>query len=292
MRRREFVMGSIAAAATAAIGVSQDIVIKSKLDRIGAMSGNFSDLLTQVGDWSQPATPGNLDIMDFPAMLADRYGIHNVEVEDRHFLSLEPAYYEKFHQRLQKAKSRMVNIDLELDNIGYRGTITPCSPDPQIRAHAIELTKQWIDRAALIECPSVMINQGRTWGNDLTPIVDALKLLRDYGQPKNVAIIIEERGPSIPIDTLVKVIQESGIHANPDMGNWKDEQSMERGLRLMYPLALTVSHVKWNPDRFSLATAVGISREMGFKGTYSLETGGPEPYAMQQTVLDKLMEYL
>jgi hypothetical protein len=292
MKRRDFLMGSITAVATAASGMSQDIVIKSKLDRIGAMSGNFSELLTQVGDWSQPAMAGKLDIMDFPDMLADRYGIHNVEVEDRHFLSLESAYYEKFHARLQKAKSRMINIDLELDNIGYRGRITPCSPDPQIRAHAIELTKQWIDRAALIECPGVMVNQGRTWGNDLTPIIDALKLLRDYGQPKNVTIIMEERGPSITIDTLVKVIQESGIHANPDMGNWKDEQSMERGLRLMYPLAPTISHVKWNPDRFSLATAVGISREMGFKGTYSLETGGPEPYAMQQTVLDKLMEYL
>jgi len=284
-------MGSIAAAATAASGLPQDIVIMSKLNRIGAMSGNFSDLLTQATDWSQPVTPGTLDIMDFPAMLAERYAIHNVEVEDRHFLSLEPAYYEKFHARLQKAKSRMINIDLELDNVGYRGTISPCSPDPQIRAHAIELTKQWIDRAASIECPSVMPNQGRAWGDNLTPIIDALKLLRDYGASKNVAIIMEERG-SIPIDTLVKVIRESGIHTNPDMGNWKDEESMERGLRLMYPLALTVSHVKSNPNRFSLSTAVGISKQMSFKGIYSLETGGPEPYAMQQTLLDKLMEYL
>lgn len=291
MKRREFLMGSIAAAATAANGMSQDIVVKSKLDRIGAMSGNFSDLLTQATDWSQPVTSGRLDIMDFPAMLAERYGIHNVEVEDRHFLSLDPAYYEKFHARLQRAKSRMINIDLELDTTGYSGTISPCSPDPQIRAHAIELTKQWIDRAAMIECPSVMPNQGRTWGEDLTPIIDALKSLRDYGASKNVAIILEERG-SVPIDTLVKVIRESGIHANPDMGNWKDEASMERGLRLLYPFALTVSHVKWNPDRFSLATAVAISREMGFKGIYSLETGGPEPYAMQQDLLDKLMAYL
>src|SRR2546430_13771271 len=143
MRRREFLMGSIAAAATAASGVSQDIVIMSKLDRIGAMSGNFSDLLTQVRDWSQPATPGKLDIMDFPDMLADRYGIHKVEVEERHFLSLESAYYEKFHERLQKAKSRVVNIDLELDKAHSRGTINPSSPEPQDRGHAVELTKQW-----------------------------------------------------------------------------------------------------------------------------------------------------
>ena len=294
MKRRDFLVGSIAAAAIAASGVSQDIAIVSKLDRIGAMSGDFGTLLAETRDWSQPVPPGKLDIMDFPAMLAHRYGIHNVEVQQFHFLSMEPSYFEKFHGRLQKTKSRMVDMPLELDaTIGdYSGTISPCSPDPQIRAHAIELTKQWIDRAAMIECPSVMVNQGRTWGDDLTPIIDALKTLRDYGESKNVAIIMEERGPRIPIETLVKVIRESGIHANPDMGNWKDEESMERGLRLMYPLALTVSHVKWIPDRFSLATAVGISKEMGFKGTYSIESGGPEPYALLQTMVDRLMEYL
>ncbi len=294
MKRRDFLVGSIAAAATVAGGMAQDIAIVSKLDRIGAMSGDFGDLLAETRDWSQPVPPGKLDIMDFPATLAHRYGIHNVEVQQFHFLSMEPSYFEKFHGRLQKVKSRMVDMPLELDaTIGdYSGTISPCSPDPQIRAHAIELTKQWIDRAAMIECPSVMINQGRTWGDDLTPIIDALKTLRDYGESKNVAILMEERGPRIPIDTLVKVIRESGIHANPDMGNWKDEASMERGLRLMYPLALTVSHAKWGPDRFSLGTAVGISKQMGFKGTYSIESGGPEPYALLQTMVDRLMQYL
>jgi hypothetical protein len=50
-----------------------------------------------------------------------------------------------------------------------------------------------------------------------------------------------------------------------------------------------VSHVKWNPERFNFATAIGISKEMGFKGVYSMETGGPEPYAMQQQLLDYLL---
>jgi hypothetical protein len=294
MNRRDFLLGSLAVGATAASGVAQDIAIVSKLDRIGAMSGDFDTLLAETRDWSQPVPPGTLDIMDFPAMLAHRYGIHNVEVQQFHFLSMEPSYFEKFYGRLQKVNSRMVDMPLELDTTidDYSGTISPCSPDPQIRAHAIELTKQWIDRAAMIECPSVMVNQGRTWGDDLTPIIDALKTLRDYGESKHVAIIMEERGSRIPIETLVKVIRESGIHANPDMGNWKDEESMERGLRLMYPLALTVSHAKWDPDRFSLATAVRVSKEMGFKGTYSIESGGPEPYALLQTMLDRLMEYL
>lgn len=57
----------------------------------------------------------------------------------------------------------------------------------------------------------------------------------------------------------------------------------------MYPLALTVSHVKWNPDKLSLATSVAISKEMGFKGACSIEIGdGLESYAVAYTNLDRL----
>ena len=263
----------------------------AKLDRVGVMSGDFDNLLAETRDWSQPVPPKELDIMDFPQMLAERYDIHNVEVQQFHFLSMEPSYFEKFHGRLKKAKSRMVDMPLELDTSGYSGTISPCSSDPQIRAHAIELTKQWIDRAAMIECPSVMVNQGGAFGDDLTPIIDALKTLRDYGEPRRVRNRHRRTGTD-PYRHLVKVIKDSRITPNPDIGNFRDEESTERGLRLMYPLAKTVSHVKWNPGKFDFAKAIRISKEMGFKGVYSLETGGPEPYATVQTLLDRLLANL
>jgi hypothetical protein len=291
LKRRDFLIGSAAAASVAAYGKAQDTALMSKLDRVGAMSGNFDGLLKEVRDWTTPATPGELDIMDFPSMLASRYHIHNVEVQQIHFLSMEPAYFDKFHARLQKANSRMVNMPLELDESGYKGIISPCSPDPQIRAHAIDLTKQWIDRGAMIQCPSVMPNQGAMLEGDLTGAIAALKQLADYGASKSVSIILEPRGKT-PIDTLVKLIKGAGIYANPDIGNFGNEDNTERGLRLMYPLAKTVSHVKWNPERFNFATAIGISKEMGFKGVYSMETGGPEPYAMQQQLLDYLLANL
>jgi hypothetical protein len=53
----------------------------------------------------------------------------------------------------------------------------------------------------------------------------------------------------------------------------------------MYPLAKTVSHAKYNPERFSLEVAVAISKEEGFKGTYSIEGQIP-------TILPYLMMYL
>ena len=41
---------------------------------------------------------------------------------------------------------------------------------------------------------------------------------------------------------------------------------------------------------FDFARAIRISKEMDFKGVYSLETGGPDPYAAAQTVLDELLK--
>jgi Xylose isomerase-like TIM barrel len=292
LRRREFLIGSMAAASVAAYGraEAQDIIVKAKLDRVGAMSACFSTLLRERGG-PPPDVPKELDALDFPDLLAHRYSIHNVEMQTIHFPSLETSYYEKFLARLKKANSRMINMSVQLDPTGFSGTITPCSPDPQIRAHAIELAKQWMDRAAMLECHSIMLNQGRSLDGDLTPAIDALKTLRDYGAPKDVAIIIEPRG-GIPFDTLMKLIKGAGINANPDIGNFGDEEETERGLRLMYPLAKTVSHVKSNPDKFSFATAIAISKEMGFQGVFSIESGGPEPFANVQAIVDKLMIYL
>jgi hypothetical protein len=124
-------------------------------------------------------------------------------------------------------------------------------------ARAIELTKQWIDRAALIECPSVMINQGMMLSEDLGAVIGALKTLSAYGKSKKVAVIMENRGRTPP-ETLAKVIQSSGTYANPDIGNFPDEETRERGLRLLNPLSITVSHVKRNPARFDFAKAIRI----------------------------------
>jgi sugar phosphate isomerase/epimerase len=286
MRRRDFVIG-VAAAASARGVAGQDN--SEKLKRVGCMSGCFGSLMTEVRDWSRAASPKELDIMDFPEMLADRYHIHNVEVQQFHFLSMEPSYYQKFLDRVKKARSRMIDMPLELDEKGYSGTISPCSPDPQLRARAIELTKQWIDRAAMIECPSVMINQGMMLPEDLAPVIEALKTLSAYGKSKKVAVIMENRGRTPP-EILAQVIRASGTYANPDIGNFPNEETRERGLRLLYPLSITVSHVKMNAARFDFARAIRISKEMDFKGVYSLETGGPDPYAAAQTVLDELLK--
>ncbi len=60
-----------------------------KLNRGSAMSGDFDTLLGKTRGCSQPLAPGKLDMTDFPAMLAHRYGNHNVEMQQFPFLSME-----------------------------------------------------------------------------------------------------------------------------------------------------------------------------------------------------------
>jgi Xylose isomerase-like TIM barrel len=254
------------------------------------MSGNFEPQIAIVRDWSQPASPGQLDIMDLPDMLADRFGIHNVEVQQQNLLSMQPSYCRKFLERVQKAHSRVCDMSIELDPKGYSGTLSVCSADPQVRGHAIDLTKQWIDRAALLECPSIMPNQG-TFPEDPAPAIEGLKAIRDYGESKGVVIILEPRGRST-VDTLAQVIHAAGIYANPDIGNFRDEETAERGLRLLYPLARTVGHVKISRRGLDFAKAIQISKEMNFLGVYSIETVTSDPYNEMQKVLDLLMENL
>jgi Xylose isomerase-like TIM barrel len=289
LNRRDFLFGSAAAVAASAISRlawAQDAATRAKLDRISLLTNDFEGLLPEIWDRSKPPAPLQLDMMDLPDAVADRLHLHNLEVCNINLLSMESSYITKFKERMHKAKSRVVDLIVELDPPAtrYRGYISVCSPDPAIRAQAIESTKKWIDIAAVLGSPSIMPDQGvRYLPQDLTPCIAGLKALVDYGKPKGVAVILEPRGEKL--DQLVELIKGSGSYANPQIGT-------EAGLRLLYPLARTVQHISDSP-RSNLPMAIKLSKELGFKGWFSIETdGGSDPWADIQKVIDALLQYL
>jgi len=276
MKRREFLMGTAVTASLARRGRAQGASREAKLARIGMMCRGFGDQRVSTWDRSQPVQPKQLDIMlDAPELLADRYGLHNMEVQTIFFLSMEPSYYARFNERLKKAKCKVTNMPLELDDRDhtYSGIIGPSATDPALRAKAIDLTKQWIDIAAMIGCPSVMLNQGRNFAENLESFVETLKIMEAYGKTKNVAITMENRGGGTP-EQLADAVKKAGVHIMPDLGNFPDEETRTRGMRLFMPLALNQCHVKMNP-RFDFGRSIRLAEELGFKGIYSIEGGGP-----------------
>ncbi|MFL6446994.1 MAG: sugar phosphate isomerase/epimerase family protein [Bryobacteraceae bacterium] len=294
MRRRDFLISSAITSAAAAKGWGQSSnradPDRTKLNRIGIMTLSFNSVLKSP---SHPEDPKRtLDILDAPQMIADRYGVHHVEFQHTHFASTEPSYLKEVRDRLRKAKSNMNQICLEF------GSLNISTPDPAVRIETIDLTKQWIDHAVEIGCPRVMLNHGTLAPEVRQNAIAALKTIGDYGNKKKVCVTLESRGHSVSTtnpswEVVVEVVKAAGIHANPDTGNFPDEAARHAGLRAMYPLSCGSSHAHYDPQRYSEADAIAISKELGYKGLYSIEAtpvNGPDPYVAVQTIIDELLK--
>src|SRR5262245_6108726 len=179
--RREFVAGSLLAVGGfgRAWGKSASA---SKTDRIAIMTYSFSRVIKLPG---RPETPeAVLEFLDVPQMFADRYRVHNIEVQHSHFVSTEPSYFKEFLGRLAKTRSRVTNINLELKEMSIS------SPDPVLRAQAVDLTKRWIDHAVTLGSPRVMLNQGKLTPENKDVAVETLKLMVAYGKSKKVMVAL------------------------------------------------------------------------------------------------------
>jgi hypothetical protein len=293
MNRRQFLSNTAAAAYASGRGRAQSA---DKLQHIAVMTSYFGTRMPDIRDHGAPKVKKDLDLRDFPDMIADHFRIHNVEIQQMYFPADGlTAYLKDFRVRLRKAKSRVTNMPLEFDDQGTPGIISICSPDPKIQQQTIEKTKQWIDHAAFLGSPSVMINQGsKLETGSLGPAIEGVKTVVAYGKSKGIAILVENRGQTKP-EVLVDFIKAAGAYSNPDIGNFPDEETRERGLRLLYPLSHGNTHVKIMQERYDFAKVMEIPKEMGFKGYYSIEAGrnlAPDPFQSVQIILDALVRVI
>lgn len=258
--------------------------------RIGVMSLCFDSILKSA---SRPSDPKRtLDVLDFAGMVAERFGVHWVEFQHTDFDSTEAGFLQEFRSRMRKAKSRVSQLNLEF------GALNISTPDPILRLETIDLTKRWIDHAVALACPRVMLNQDSLAPKVRQSAIETLRTINAYASAKKVHVTMENRwatwrgAPNVPWDVLVEVTKASGTRVNPDCGNFPDKESRAAGLPVMYRLTAGSSHVKHDPQRFDTAEAIRISKEVGYKGIYTIEergTNGPDPYAAVQSILSLLL---
>jgi len=320
MRRREFLAG-----AAAAIGLvsphrawaqaRSDADKDARLARVAIMSLCFNNILKLP---SQPDGPARtLEIMELGEMLADKYGVHNVEMQHAHFPSTEPAWLKDFRERLAKTKSKVTNINLEF------GPQNISADDPALRQQAVDRTKQWVDYAVAVGCPRIMVNQGAPNEENKGVAIAALKAMSDYGKSKRIMVAMENRGggggrqgttappPAAPAppapparpaspaspgrpawELLVEIMKGAGAYANCDLGNFPDQETQHAGIRGMFPLTDGNCHVKLNPARYDLPAALALVKQVKYGGLYSIEAGGnmgPDPYQNVQSIYDVLL---
>jgi len=271
----------------------------------------------------QPQLPRTLDLMDIGQVFADKWGVHNVEMQHTHFPSTEDAWLRDFKARLAKTKSQVSNINLEFDDQNIS------NPSYSQRLECIDLTKAWIDHAVVLGSPRIMVNQGQLNEETKTWAIEALKAMAAYGKTKGVKIGMENRGsflvPGLPqsmrargagpapapptsgtpaYPLLVEVMKASGTYANCDMGNFANQELQLAGVRAMLPITDGNTHLKINHERYDLAKALQLAKQLGYTGLFSIEANanltnnpnmpdmGTDPYQNVQKIYDVLMANL
>jgi sugar phosphate isomerase/epimerase len=185
MKRREFLMTAGAVAGLTASGrLWAAQAANAKLARIGISSRNFGAIIKMGNIVTNPAAR-TLDPLDFAQMIADKFGVHNLELQHAHFMSTEPAYLKELKDRVSKAKSQIVQISTEFYN-------SNASSSAASLRQSGDLAKQWIDHAAALGCPRVLVNAGPLGENvRATTALESLKLIDAYAKTRKVSIAVE-----------------------------------------------------------------------------------------------------
>jgi sugar phosphate isomerase/epimerase len=260
----------------------------AKLRRVAVSSWSFHTAFER--DRNDPGKQ-LMDVRDFPEMVADRYHVHNVEIILPHFAGAEPSLVRDFKSRLEKAHSRLVNMPLDYGELWNKAAIS--STDATERHHALDLYRRGIDAAAALGSPSVRCDPGVVNLRDPALTIEAYQQLAAYAGSKGIALVVENHGDiARDPETLVAILTAAGVGALPDFGNFPDQETRERGLRLLFPLAGNVAHAKLREGQ-DFGRCMQIAKDAGFQGVFSIEAGGrQDPYIEVQTIVDALVQHL
>ena len=272
-------------------------VSPDKLARVSIMTYNFTSRLKLEG---QPPDPNRvLEVLDIGDYFADTYGVHNVELQHSHFASTETSYLKDFRARIERAKSRMTQINVEF------GIMNLSAPDVVQREQEIDLTARWVDHAAILDCSRVMINQGALTTATLPAATAALRRMNEYAKSKGIRITVETREPRVsdvepgtglplsapggpPAWELTKqLVVGSGTATNIDIGNISapSQTSLHTVIRALLPTSSGNLHIKLSPN-WDLASVIRyVNNDLAYAGLYSIEVNPPLIRGVYDTIL-------
>jgi sugar phosphate isomerase/epimerase len=243
-----------------------------------------------------------MDLKEFPAMIAKRFGVHNINPLGDHLSSTEPAYLTEFRAAVEAAGSHMVDLGLGGRDFGHS--------DKGIRDEAVAYGRRWIDVAVAVGSPSV--RQHLRTAKGATPnvpnAVESLGRLADYGSQRDVVVNLENDSPGAEdpffIVEVVSKVSSPYLRALPDFGNslrGHDAAYNEKAVSAMFQHAYNMSHVKdvlrtqkGEVYRVDVARMFAVARANGYKGYFSMEfdTGSGDPFQGTEELVSQSLKYM
>ena len=271
-------------------------------ERISVASYPFRAYIVSPENRDRDTTLPGMNLLEFPAHVAAKFNVHNIEPHSRHFTSMQPDYLDDFQQVLQKTKVRVVNIAVSVNASFY-------DDDVDAREKAIDYAKKWVDVAVRIGSPGIRthIATARSSPPNLERTVESLRKVAEYAASKNVVATLENDDlVSEDAFFLVKVIEGVNnpyLHALPDFANSMlggDADFNYRALEVMFKHAYNICHVKdgeTNDDdkqfNVDLKKSFEILKASDYRGYCSMEFDAPgDPYGPTSKLIEQTIKYL
>ena len=246
----------------------------SPMDRVGMATSTFRAWFDQTRIKDHPPTR-TLTLLGVPEFYADRFKCHNLEFWSKHFESQTPSYVAELKRRIQAAKSKLINI--QIDSRYELG-----SPDEVFRRKSLDLVKSWIDTAAAAGARSVRANTGN---GSPDRCIESYRELKQYAKDKKVLLLTENHaGISMELEILLRILREVGadnFEVTPDFGNLSS-QTRYTDLRKILPYAKHIISAKateigedGSHAEFDFDKCMTIAQAAGFPGYYSAENWAP-----------------
>jgi sugar phosphate isomerase/epimerase len=242
--RREFMKTVGAGAAAVALGTPL----------AGAATKRQYDI--SLAAWSLHRTIGKKerDMLDMPAIAAQELGINAIELVNAMLPSWTKSMAEQKPDLDKLAKNAADNkVKILLIMVDREGSIG--HPEAEKREEAVTRHAKWVDIAESFGCHSIRMNwAGAPRGTEKDPAavkaliersVAPFRKLCDYGDTKNINVIIENHGgPSSYPDAMEQLMAAVGherFGTLPDFGNFPDDVDKYHAIDVLMKYAKAVS---------------------------------------------------
>ncbi len=270
--------------------------------RLAATSYPFRAYLESPTNPARDKSVEGMDLKEFPAMIAKRFGVHNINPVGDHLSSTEPSYLREFRAAVESAGSHVVDLGVSGKDFGHA--------DKAVRDEAVAYGRRWIDIALVIGSPSIRPHLRTAQGTtpSVANAVEALGHLADYGAQKDIVVNLENDSPGAEdpfyiVEVLSKV-NSPYLRALPDFGNsirGHDAAYNEKAVDAMFKHAYNMSHVKdilrtksGEVYRVDVERMFAVARTNGYKGYFSMEfdTAAGDPFAGTENLVKQSLQYM
>jgi sugar phosphate isomerase/epimerase len=243
-----------------------------------------------------------MEMKNFPAHVAEKFNVHQIEFWSPLFPSTDPKYLDEVRAAVDKAGSKVVDIAVDAGHSQY-------SPDAAERQRAVENSSKWIDVGAALGSPSIRTHIDKAKGvtPDVSRAADTLARVAEYASRKNVVVHLENDDPvsedAFFIVQLIDKVNSPWLRALPDFGNSLAERGEDfnyRAMDALFARAYGICHVKNGEQdekgkfvQVDFARTFAILKKSGYKGYCSIEYDAPgDPYKPTAEMVEQTVKFL